>query len=210
MMQMDLMVIKYVESDQTLAVYVTAWLPHCSAPPHNHGTWAISAGVVSSETHTFWKRIDDGNKPNYAMIVEQDQFVCSPGKVIFMESEQIHSVMNESEESKIASELIIFILPLIPKLKQKIGAEGQEWYLEDEWRLYQITYNKNINSDFDFKNMLSSPRNEGYSEIKFGQKNICEIWLGRNCEKESRQVELLLSKYGFNCTIVRREKLALI
>ncbi len=95
----------YVESDQTLAVYVTAWLPHCSAPPHNHGTWAISAGVVSSETHTFWKRIDDGNKPNYAMIVEQDQFVCSPGKVIFMESEQIHSVMNESEETSLSLQI---------------------------------------------------------------------------------------------------------
>lgn len=86
------------ETDHSLAVFVTSWLPRCGSPPHNHGTWAISASVIADETHTIWKRTDDGTKNNYAAIVEEKKIICKPGDVIVLHSEMIHSVLNDSDQ----------------------------------------------------------------------------------------------------------------
>src|SRR5918911_2847262 len=56
------------EPDHTLAVFAIAWLPRRGAPPHNHGTWAVVAGVDGPEKNLFWKRLDDGSRPGYAEI----------------------------------------------------------------------------------------------------------------------------------------------
>lgn len=95
----------YEEPDHTLAIFITAWLPGCGSPPHNHDTWAISAGIVSAETHIFWKRTDDGTQVDRAVIVEQNKFICTPGKVIFLDSEAIHSVWNETNEVAISLQI---------------------------------------------------------------------------------------------------------
>jgi predicted metal-dependent enzyme (double-stranded beta helix superfamily) len=33
------------EPDHTLAIFAVSWLPNRGAPPHDHGTWAVIAGV---------------------------------------------------------------------------------------------------------------------------------------------------------------------
>jgi len=38
------------EPDHSLAVVAVCWLPGRETPPHNHGTWAVVAGVDGSET----------------------------------------------------------------------------------------------------------------------------------------------------------------
>ncbi len=83
------------EPDHTLAVFVAAWLPGRGAPPHNHGTWAVIAGVDGSETNVFWKRLDDGTRPGYAEIVERSRQVFGPGEVVSFLPDSIHSVVNE-------------------------------------------------------------------------------------------------------------------
>lgn len=85
------------ELDHTLAVFVAAWLPGRGAPPHNHGTWAVIAGVDGQETNVFWKRLDDGTRPGYAEIVEQGRKVFGPGEVVSFLPESIHSVVNEGD-----------------------------------------------------------------------------------------------------------------
>src|SRR5262245_41513099 len=45
------------EPDHSLAVLVGAWLPGRGAPPHNHGIWAVVAGVDGPEKNIFWKRL---------------------------------------------------------------------------------------------------------------------------------------------------------
>lgn len=95
----------HVESDYTLAIYVTAWMPCVTTLPHNHGTWAISASVISVETHQFWRRIDSGEKPGYAVIVEEEKITCQPSEVVFISSDKIHSVVNESKEIALSLQL---------------------------------------------------------------------------------------------------------
>lgn len=85
------------EADHTLAVFAAAWLPGRGAPPHNHGTWAVVAGVDGYEKNTFWKRVDDGSRPGYAEIVTQGDKVFGPGEVVTFLPDSIHSVTNDTE-----------------------------------------------------------------------------------------------------------------
>ena len=85
------------EDDHTLAVIVGAWPPGHGAPPHNHGTWGVVAGVEGTETNTFWTRIDDGSRAGHAEIRRERDLVVGPGHVLTFQPETIHSVMNDSE-----------------------------------------------------------------------------------------------------------------
>ncbi len=86
------------EPDHTLAVFAISWLPHRGAPPHNHGTWAVVAGVDGPEKNIFWKRLDDGTRPGYADIQWNGEKIFCPGDTVCFVSDEIHSVVNDSEE----------------------------------------------------------------------------------------------------------------
>jgi predicted metal-dependent enzyme (double-stranded beta helix superfamily) len=85
------------EPDHTLAVFAASWLPGRGAPPHNHGTWAVVAGVDGPETNVFWRRLDDGTRPGHAEIVEQGRKLFGPGEVVSFMPDSIHSVLNETD-----------------------------------------------------------------------------------------------------------------
>ena len=85
------------EPDHTLAVLAVAWLPGKGAPPHNHGTWAVVAGVDGPEKNIFWKRVDDGSRSGYAEIRKVGEKVFGPGEVVSFLPDAIHSVVNETD-----------------------------------------------------------------------------------------------------------------
>ena len=85
------------EDDHTLAVMAVAWLPGRGAPPHNHGTWAVVAGVDGPETNVFWTRLDDGSREGFAEIEKQASRVFAEGEVVSFLPDSIHSVVNEGD-----------------------------------------------------------------------------------------------------------------
>jgi predicted metal-dependent enzyme (double-stranded beta helix superfamily) len=85
------------EADHTLAIIVGAWLPGRGAPPHNHGTWALVAGVEGVESNAFWTRMDDGARPGHAELRCRGHRPLGPGEVIAFQPDTIHSVVNETE-----------------------------------------------------------------------------------------------------------------
>lgn len=84
------------EPDHTLAVMAVAWQPGGGAPPHNHGTWAVVAGVDGPETNVFWLRLDDGSRPGHAHIEKQAAKIFGEGEVVSFLPDSIHSVVNET------------------------------------------------------------------------------------------------------------------
>ena len=84
------------EADHSLAVFAVAWLPDHSAPAHDHGTWAVVAGVDGDERNTFYSRLDDGARPGYAELREQGHRTFGPGEVLCMRTGAIHAVWNDS------------------------------------------------------------------------------------------------------------------
>ena len=85
------------EADHTLAIFAISWLPGRGAPPHNHGTWAVVAGVDGPETNTFWKRLDDGSRAGYAELAWNGEKVFGPGEAVAFLPHEIHSVTNDTD-----------------------------------------------------------------------------------------------------------------
>jgi predicted metal-dependent enzyme (double-stranded beta helix superfamily) len=86
------------EADHSLPVFVVSWLPGRGAPPHDHGTWAVVAGVEGVEKNTRYKRIDDRSRDDYAELEVKEAFDAAEGELVCMKTGGIHSVMNESEK----------------------------------------------------------------------------------------------------------------
>lgn len=85
------------EPDHTLAVFAVSWLPHRGAPPHDHGTWAVVAGVDGPEKNSFFERVDDGSRPGYAELRTIGEKICEAGEVLAMPTGGLHSILNETE-----------------------------------------------------------------------------------------------------------------
>lgn len=79
------------DPDPGLWVVVASWLPHRGPPPHNHGTWAVIAGLEGEETNILWRRRGNG-------IERQGVERIGAGGVTGFLPQAIHSVMNESDQ----------------------------------------------------------------------------------------------------------------
>ena len=84
----------YEEPDHSMSVFITSWLPARGSPVHNHGTWAITAGVIGIEHHTFWHMAADDQSRNEGALIIKEEKKCCPGDVICLDSSVIHSVNN--------------------------------------------------------------------------------------------------------------------
>jgi predicted metal-dependent enzyme (double-stranded beta helix superfamily) len=85
------------EPDHSLAVFVVNWLPGRGAPPHDHGTWAVVAGVEGLEKNTSYRRIDNRDRPGFAELEVKKEAVAGPGDLVCMKTGGIHSVHNDTE-----------------------------------------------------------------------------------------------------------------
>ena len=85
------------EPDHTAAILAVSWLPHRGAPPHDHGTWAVIAGVDGPEKNEFFERADDRTRPGHAQLRKVGEKVCGVGEVVALLQGMIHSVWNETD-----------------------------------------------------------------------------------------------------------------
>ena len=85
------------EPDHSLAVFAFSWLPNRGTPPHDHGTWAVVAGVMGPEWNTFWRRHDDGAHPGHAKLERIGAKMFLPGEVLAMPTGTIHQVWNQTD-----------------------------------------------------------------------------------------------------------------
>jgi predicted metal-dependent enzyme (double-stranded beta helix superfamily) len=90
------------EPDHALAVFVVSWLPSRGAPPHDHGTWAVVAGVRGVERNIHYRRVDDGSRPGYAQLEVKHGLDAGAGELICMKSGGIHSVHNETDDTTLS------------------------------------------------------------------------------------------------------------
>lgn len=85
------------EPDHTLAVFALSWLPNRGTPAHDHGTWAVVAGLDGPEKNEFFERVDDKTRPGYAELKKVGEKVFDFGEVLAMPQGVIHKVWNESD-----------------------------------------------------------------------------------------------------------------
>ncbi len=86
------------EPDHSLAVFAVNWLPGRGTPPHDHGTWAVVAGIEGIERNVRYGRVDDGSRPDYAELEVKKEFDAAPGEVVCIRNGGIHKVSNETDK----------------------------------------------------------------------------------------------------------------
>tara|TARA_B100002051_G_scaffold134924_1_gene128189 strand:+ start:119 stop:688 length:570 start_codon:yes stop_codon:yes gene_type:complete len=90
------------EADHTLMVFAACFRPGRVTPVHDHGTWAVVAGVDGEEKNTIYLRTDDGSKPGYGEIQFRGDKVVRHGDAIGMPAGTFHTVSNESNEVSVS------------------------------------------------------------------------------------------------------------
>jgi len=83
--------------DHSLAIFAVSWLPHRGTPPHDHGTWAVVAGVDGAERNEFYERSDDRSRSGYAKLRKIGVKACGEGDVVAMPRGAIHAVWNDTD-----------------------------------------------------------------------------------------------------------------
>jgi predicted metal-dependent enzyme (double-stranded beta helix superfamily) len=86
------------EADHSLAVFVVAWEPGNGVVPHDHGTWAVVAGIEGPERNTTYARLDDRGRAGYAEIEVKKDSVAGPGDLVCIKTGGIHSVWNDTDK----------------------------------------------------------------------------------------------------------------
>lgn len=80
------------DADHRYALYVVAPAPGQFAPPHDHSTWAVIAGVHGRENNKLYTRTDDGTQPGVAQIEQSVELDVVPGTAIALMPDDIHSI----------------------------------------------------------------------------------------------------------------------
>lgn len=86
------------EDDHSLTVFAISWLPGRGAPAHDHGTWAVVAGVEGNERNVCYKRLDDRNRPGFAELAIKNEMIASPGNLVCVKKGGIHAVWNDTDK----------------------------------------------------------------------------------------------------------------
>ena len=85
------------EADHSLAVFAFNWLPGRGTPAHDHGTWAVVAGVEGVERNVRYRRVDDGTREDYAELEVKKEFDAAAGEAVCIRSGGVHKVSNETD-----------------------------------------------------------------------------------------------------------------
>ena len=91
-----------VRPDHRLLVFAAAWLPGRGPAPHNHGTWAVVAGVEGAETNVVWERLHDRSRPDQVAIRKVSEQIVGPGDVLTFLPDTIHSVVNHTQSVSVS------------------------------------------------------------------------------------------------------------
>ena len=80
------------DADHRFALYVVAPAPGGFAPPHDHATWAVIAGMHGREKNKLYRRLDDGSQPGAARVEVEKELDIVAGTAIALMPDDIHSI----------------------------------------------------------------------------------------------------------------------
>ncbi|MBT3428683.1 MAG: hypothetical protein HOL98_12680 [Gammaproteobacteria bacterium] len=86
------------DEDGSFSLYLVSSHPVGPSPIHDHGTWAVIAGLAGEEENTIYKRLDDGQQAGKAHIEIDHTITLAQGDAIALMPDDIHHIVTTSEE----------------------------------------------------------------------------------------------------------------
>jgi predicted metal-dependent enzyme (double-stranded beta helix superfamily) len=105
-----------LEDGDGMGLYLTINLPGKEAAPHDHGIWCVNAAISGQESHTFFRRTDDGSRDGYATVEELKTVIVAPGQGMAMADHAIHSTEVLGSEPAIGLALYGYALARFPSV----------------------------------------------------------------------------------------------
>lgn len=86
-----------IHQEPDLALLSHAKLVFKGTPPHNHGTWSITAGVTKEEEHIIYHPLPRPYQKKHQLTIKKI-LVCKPGTIIHLGNNALHSVKNKMND----------------------------------------------------------------------------------------------------------------
>ncbi len=80
------------DRDHRFALYAAAGAPGREAPPHNHTTWAVIAGVYGEEHNVFYRRTDDRSVPGQGSLEKTSELTIVRGNACTLMPDDFHTI----------------------------------------------------------------------------------------------------------------------
>src|SRR6266446_878324 len=80
------------DADHRFALYASAGAPGRAAPPHNHTTWAVIAGVYGEEHNVFYRRADDRSVPGEGRLERTHELTVVRGNACTLMPDDFHTI----------------------------------------------------------------------------------------------------------------------
>jgi rhodanese-related sulfurtransferase/predicted metal-dependent enzyme (double-stranded beta helix superfamily) len=80
------------DADHGFALYAAAGSPGRTAPPHNHTTWAVIAGVYGEEHNVFYRRTDDRSVPSQGSLEKTHELTIVRGNACTLMADDFHTI----------------------------------------------------------------------------------------------------------------------
>ena len=85
--------------DGAFSLYLVSSLPVGPSPIHDHGTWAVIAGLAGEEENTVYKRLDDGSQAGKATIAVDYKITLAQGDAMALMPDDIHHIQTTSDSA---------------------------------------------------------------------------------------------------------------
>ena len=112
------------DDDHGFALFAVGQRKGKMAPPHDHTTWAVIAGVAGEERNRFYERLDDGTVAGRAEICETGEQSVTAGSGVALMPEDIHSIHCLSDAPTLVLHLYGRSIAHLPERKKFNMAEG--------------------------------------------------------------------------------------
>jgi rhodanese-related sulfurtransferase/predicted metal-dependent enzyme (double-stranded beta helix superfamily) len=80
------------DPDHRFALYASAGSPGRAAPPHNHTTWAVIAGVYGEEHNVFYRRTDDRSVAGEGTLERTHELTIVSGNACMLMPDDFHTI----------------------------------------------------------------------------------------------------------------------
>jgi predicted metal-dependent enzyme (double-stranded beta helix superfamily) len=112
------------DDDHSFAMFAVAQRKGNMAPPHDHTTWAMIAGVEGVEVNRFYERLDDGSVSGRAQIRETCEEAVEKGTGVALMPDDIHSIHCLCDEPTLALHFYGCSIAHLPERKKFNMANG--------------------------------------------------------------------------------------
>lgn len=121
-------------------LYLTCALPGGAVRPHNHGTWAVVAGLSGCEENSFYDRVSGGDEPGPATIALAEKVRVHDGESVAMLPDDIHSVATPGDIPRRHFHMYGLSLERLPKRLAYDTAAGTCDYMEINPKIVRVQH----------------------------------------------------------------------